>query len=268
VPDPNGFAYFDLSSGAASFAQALDPSLIPTPAEAGFTPVIPVGTLTTFGFPATFRSDTVLRPVRSIFASSLYTDSTLEDMDVYIVAANFSISGSPAVSELSAFYRIPVDGSATFDFLDGVRLMQFSIVNAGSLPHVAFSDFVSDPGNIWVPAIAPESSTQGGGVWHLMRTCERTWELLQAFPVSPLPDPGTALAGAWANFGQQVVALNSPPSIVTDDSGDDWLAAGGIQPPRQTSGNFPFYAAALRARICRCCVPCIQRIGMHIWEQH
>jgi hypothetical protein len=107
----------------------------------------------------------------------------------------------------------------------------------------------------------------GGGVWHLVRTCERTWELLQAFPGSPLPDAGLDLAGSWAD-GVEIDARNSPPSIVTDDSGNDWLAAGGVQPPGQFSGIFPFYAAALRARICRCCVPCIQRIGLHIWEQH
>jgi hypothetical protein len=257
--DPNQFAYFDMSSGGASFVQLFSTNLIPMPAEAGFDPVLPVGSFDAHSSISIFN---VSAPHRNIYASSLYTDPTLADLDVYLIGVNFSSNGAPP-GGLSAFYRIPVDGSDTFTFLDGVRLMQFSIVNVGSAPLVAASDFVSDPGNIWIPV----GGTGGGNVWHLTRTCERTWELLTAFPASPLPGAGIDLAGGWAD-GIEVEARNSPPSIVTDDSGNDWLAAGGVQPPGQFSGIFPFYAAALRARICRCCVPCIQRIGLHIWEQH
>lgn len=235
--------FWDLSSGTKEILQTLDPRLIPTPGEIGETPVQATGGAAGLasGFP----------PRRGQFASSLYTDPTLGHQDVYLVCA--------AYNHAVAFYRIPCDGSASFDYMDGLRQVGYSIV-ANHLGDDRFgfgafiADFVSDPDNVWMP-----SETFGGGsVNHLYRRCIPAWELVPAFPV---PDPTTGYeSGAWPGW-----ATTSPPAIVTDDAGD-WLAGAGNGPTQTIQSTDPTDIAALRAKICRCCVPCAPLI-IRTWHK-
>ncbi len=251
IGSPGPPQYWDLSSGTAVVVQEMDPSFFPTSDEAGMvSPPSPAGGLLT---------DEASDYHRRQFASSLYTDPTLGNVDVYLIRLGFfdsagGVGGGTTDAAAMAFYRIPADGSATFDFMDGTRLPMYSILPAIPFQGEMRADFVSDPGNVWMPAQAGNTAV----VLHLPRTCTRTWEQLDAFPdVDAVP--------AWVHSGSFALAPTSPPSIVTDDTGEDWLAAGGLVPP---AGLDPtMIVAALRARICRCCVPCIERIGLHIWEK-
>jgi hypothetical protein len=242
-PDINGpetVEYWDLSGGIANVVQTLSVDLYPTPVEGGFESP---GSLSDGGLNATG-----LRRVH--YASSLYTDPLLADTDVYLVCVGFNSAGLGGRAFAQVVYRIPCDGSATFDFIDGTRLSMFSILPNGAFVDDFRSDFVSDPGNIWVPA----TNENGGQVLHLPRTCTRTWELLPAFP--------TGITGV--EIGDWRTAGTSPPTLIYDDAGD-WLAGGGYG-PTLPAVDAPTGIAAIRAKICRCCVPCIERIGLHIWE--
>ncbi len=274
--------YYDLSGGSAVSVQVMDVSLYPTAAEAGFVgaPAASAGLLSGGGNPLT-----VSNFHRRHFASSLYTDPTYvtvgpggvgtqDSRDVYLLCVGFYdtagvpgggiTTGTPAV----AFYRIPCDGSIGFDYMDGTRLPMYSLLPIDASPEESLTqgDFVSDPGNVWIPC-APANEV-GGGVLHLPRTCTRTWEILDAFPSTPTSRPArSANEGTWVTAGSVVDAPTSPPSIITDDAGNDWLAGGGVVTDLTFDAQAPITVAALQAKICRCCVPCIERIGLHIWEK-
>ncbi len=256
--------YWDLSIGAV--VQTMDASLYPTPAEVEDV-VTPQGRLTSLSGDTT----TTTNFRRSHFASSLYTDPTLENQDVYLICVGFAVAtpNTLGANDRVAFYRIPADGSDTFDFMDGTRLVMYSIIPPGALGDLANhanADFVSDPGNVWIPC-AP-ANLDGGGVLHLPRTCTRTWELLDAFPETVSSRPAQPVnEGTWVAAGESVKSHTSPPTIFTDNAGNDWLAGGGIATDLTFDAQAPVTVAALQAKICRCCVPCIERIGLHIWEK-
>lgn len=244
--------FWDLADGSITVLQTLDPGLVPTGSETGETdPIQPAGEVIGNFTPS--YAYTSSDPVRSQFASRLYTDPTLEDQDVYLICVGYSLSlgGSTLVA---AFYRIPVDGSGPFEYMDGIRATNYSIAVGIDFAANLKADFVSDPDNVWVPA----GVAGGGAVLHLYRRCIPAWELDTAFLGGDGTFPrGNSLDGAWVASGAGVDDRTSPPSIVTDDAGD-WLASGGIVPPDQggLGINGPMSIAALRAKICRCCVPC------------
>lgn len=230
--------FWDLSTGAAVVLQTADATLVPTAGEVG-AGLTPDGDLV-------HEPGLDFTPRRMQFASSLYTDPTLDDRDVYLICASF---GSIHQGEALAFYRIPCDGSDGFDYMDGVRKVGYSIIGNS----LAVADFVSDPDNVWMPADA----SGGGFIRHLTRRCTPTWEFLPAFPI---PDPTkTWMAGEWAQPGTST----SQPVIFTDDAGD-WIAGGGVVTP--TASPYPVEVASLKAKICRCCVPCTIR-GIHLWKR-
>lgn len=268
---PSAPEYWDLSSGSAVVLQTLDASLLPTVAEAGLSAVDVAGR---FMSPADASR---LNPRRSIFASPLYTDPTLADTDTYLVCVGFRTNNPTwrqegleptdffGPGDAFAFYRIPCDGSAAFSFMDDVRSVGYSILQSftfeadGETPGFS-SDFVSDPDNVWMPApLSFQSGTiYGAPVLHFTRRCIPTWELL---PGLPIPDPALGYeSGQWGGFASNV----SPPSIVTDASGD-WLAGGGYGPNLTILSTDPTFITALRAKICRCCVPCEAR-GVLLWK--
>lgn len=235
---------WDLSGGTLNRIQILDPALIPTPAEAGTTDAPgAVGAL----------DPGMLGARRSMFVSSLYTDPRLDNQDVYLLCIPYG--EIPTIYEgrnSVAFYRIPCDGSDTFSFLDGIRSVGYSIVadNTGLVGGMFASDFVSDPDDVWMPAV----NDAGGAVLQLDRQCLRGWNLLPAFPA---PDPRTGYeTGDW-------MLGNSPPALLSLDDGD-WIYGAGYGPKRPIT-DLATDIAALKAKICRCCLPC-NRTGMHVWE--
>lgn len=243
--------FWDLSDGTLNVLQTADVSLAPTAAEgnSGDTPE------SVF---AQVESSTI-GVTRSQFASSLYTDPTLENTDVYLFCVGYGQGDQ--VPGAQAFLRIPCVGSATFDYMDGTRLSQYSIIpgvqflNSFGFPYFQ-ADFVSDTKNVWMPTV----TAFGGAILHLTRMCERTWEILAAFPTT-----GTGFeTGTWGvSASTTVAAPTSPPTLLTDESDDDWIAGGGTV---VTSSPFPTEVAAIKARICRCCVPCVERTGLHVWQ--
>lgn len=230
--DP-GCAYWDLSGGAADVVQVASPDLFPTEAEGVGSPAQ--------GAPSPFFFD------RGSHASSLYTDPRRAGTDVYLICAGFANFGK-------AFWRIPCDGSDTFDYMDGIRKPGYSIMGdtvVGDRTGVPFFyDFVSDPGNVWMPA-------GDGLVLHLDRQCPAFWEELPAFPDADPTNGGTD--GVWG-FGHSSVL-----AIVTDDAGRDWLVGGGNGPVAGSNALGVTDVAALWAKICRCCVPC-NTTGLHVWQ--
>lgn len=247
--------YWDLSGGTANVVQTLDSSLIPTPAEGGvfFTDEVA-------GEPVSANQQGFGFATRSQFASSLYTDPLDDNNEVYLLCVKYTPQGGEGL--VAAFYRIRADGSATFEFMDGIRLVWYSIIAyahlSALLPGTSDTvdvwasyfqhDFVSDPDNVWVPL--------GANVMHLDRQCLQQWELLTAFPVDV--DTGYA-SGKF--FGP-----TSPPPLVTLDDGD-WLLGGGQGPLQTVLSADPTYVASLKAKICRCCLPCMKHVGLHIWEK-
>lgn len=233
--------FWDLSSGAIDVLQTLDDDLVPTAAETG------LGVVNQAGGVASGRSQ---------FASSLYTDTRRADTDVYLICSRYNDGSEQA----AAFYRIVCDGSATFEFLDGIRTVMYSILPAGvfldAFGRSLFrADFVSDPDDVWMPSSVDDAAT-GGAVLQLDRQCARGWKLLPAFPII---DTGSGYEdGMWA-LG------TSPPTLITDDIGD-WIYGGGNGPVLTTDSSKPTNIAALKAKICRCCEPC-NRTGMHVWHR-
>lgn len=251
--------FWDLSDGTANVLQTMDAALIPTAAETLLGDVEANGNLASTYSP------------RIQYASSLYTDTRLANTDVYLICASYADDGttgrptesSEDVSE--AFYRIPCDGSSTFDFMDGVREQMYSIIPASSfVGHfgVSFfsSDFVSDPDDVWVPSA---TLAQSGAVLQLDRQCARGWTLQPAFPF--VNEFLGEEDGAFAT-GDSIITCSgtSTPSLVTDADGD-WIYGGGYGPIIPTGSTRPINIAALKAKICRCCQPC-NRTGMHVWE--
>jgi hypothetical protein len=252
--------FWDLSSGSINVLQIADVSLAPTADEGN------VGTTPQSVFGFLYNSSLQIGSLgfdnirRSQYASSFYVDPTLDNTNVYLLCVGYGQGDQQ--SGCKAFLRIPCDGSATFDYMDGVRLSNYSIIpgdsfldSFGSTDFIA--DFVSDTQNVWMPA----KDNAGGAVLHLTRICERTWELLAAWP-----DNGTGSGyetGAWG-----IEAFTQPPELLTDDSDQDWLVGGGNGPLLTILSSDPTNIAQVRAQICRCFVPCLERIGLHIWEQH
>lgn len=228
---PGPLQVWDLSDGTLNVVQTLDPSMYPTPAEfGGHDDPVPVGALSS-----------VFIPSRSQYASSLYADPALGGTPVYLICNRYTSPSSSYAA--SAFYRVVANASQPIDWLDGLRLAGYSI--ADGFPFAA--DFVSDPDNVWMPA--------GGSVLQLDRQCLRGWRSWFAFPV---PDPADGREdGTYA-------CPTSPPTLISDDTGD-WLYGAGEGPITRLFAADPTDVAALKAKICRCCAACLGK-GVRLWK--
>lgn len=255
--------FWDISAGTADILQVMNADLIPTLEESLLTGQVEAnGNATT----ASDSEAGVFSP-RIQYASSLYTDPTLANRQVYLICASYAEAGNRGRSGNSvaeAFYRIPCDGSDTFDYMDGTREQMYSIIPAQVLVDAVGvslfgSDFVSDPDDVWMAS----HENAGGAVLQLDRQCLRGWNLLTAFPVfDPLIGYET---GDFASATSILKASGqSHLELVTDDGGD-WLYGGGYGPVLPSDSTKPANIAALKAKICRCCQPC-NRTGMHVWE--
>jgi hypothetical protein len=253
--------FIDLSGGSANILQTGDPALTPTPEETGvlLPELFGKGIIQSDGFlVSTYGTDATYR--RCQYASSLYVDPSLSNRSVYLICAGYdgdSVRGPDAAAAVS-FLRIPCDGSDTFDYMDGTRLYGYSVMQnnmfgTGDFPTFQ-SDFVSDEFNVWMPG---NFFVTGGAIYHLPRICSRTWEVDPAFPTDPLTGYES---GKWGNIG-------SSPIVLIYDSAGDWLSAGGYGPTFRHIVGDTWQLGVLRAKICRCCVPCLERVGLHVWEK-
>lgn len=156
---------YDISGGTAVPLQHITPDLIPTEAEASaaWTPVA-------LGNPAAFAPDRLNGPrpgpsatdcfdvTRYIGVSLIYDDPLLGGNPVYLVRVPWA-RGVDLDFGMTSFYRVPVDGSAPFDFADGVRQLGFTV---NKDQEGFYGDrFFSDPRNIWIPT----NGLAGEGGW-------------------------------------------------------------------------------------------------------
>lgn len=198
--------YYDLSSGAPVLKQTLDASLLPTQAELSvfykppsYNPP-PDGPENRYGF-GNFGNEVWDTPAswpgpaafRGFSLSHLYLDPTAGDEPVYLIKIPWATAEYNAAQHFvrgtfpaQGFYRIPADGSGTFEMLDGIRVAQYSIflpINFQNVPGDA-ADFFSDDNNIWYP------SGSVFRVQQLERRCLQTWftpNLQDGANVSPEP---------------------------------------------------------------------------------
>jgi hypothetical protein len=203
---------YDLSSGGLAPVQALSlATLGPTSAELNQIYLVsppyanPIGPVDSVYDAYTGIATTSLAVLPKGFGISLPYDDPGLGVPVYLVhlplvkrftpqatTPTTTIDGFP----VRAFYRVPCDMSTDFDFLDGERLIGFTINRepiSGSFPQSYFysSDFFSDPKNIWVPAPDAELSnfnigqTGYDGVW-FDRVCANIWQDLQNAETPPV----------------------------------------------------------------------------------
>lgn len=237
--------FWDLSAGDANVVQTMDSALIPTPAEAFVS-----NTNEVMGNAVSSLQQGFGAATRSQFASSLYTDPLAGNNGVYLVVVKYAPVGEGTAA---VFYRIRADGSQPFEFMDATRSVWYSIIPRSTSGSALFAsyfqhDFVSDPDNVWVPA--------GGMIVHLDRQCSRQWEILPAFPLNP--------DGSGYTIGRFACPTSTPPLVTLD--GDDWVLGGGEGPQLRNLSVDPSYVASLKAKICRCCVPC-NKTNLHIWQR-
>lgn len=233
--------FWDLSGGDANVVQTMDSELIPTPEEVFISNTDEVA-----GNAVSAQLQGIGFATRSQFASSLYVDPLDANNEVYLIAVKYAPRpGSKGT--VVGFYRIRADGSESFEFMDGIRRVWYSIIPYSGWAAYFQHDFVSDPDNVWVPS--------GPDVIHLDRQCEQKWEVLESFPANP--DGSGYDTGSFA-------CPTSPPPLVTFTDGD-WLLGGGYGP--EVHASSPSEIASLKAKICRCCLPCLKHVGLHIWDK-
>lgn len=255
--NPGPAEFWDLASG--SVLQTMDDALTPTIAELpALATVVEQGALLANIAAENWApaADFVV-PRRVHYASSLYTDPTLSHQDVYLICSHYydpgdflTMPGGGIVpTPNTAFFRIPVDGSATFDYMDGTRLGGYSITQDF---FGLISDFVSEPENVWVP------SGQLSYLAQLNRQCLSGWTEWRAFP--------DATSFGVYDYGSPYTPINSvsPPTILHQDSGD-WVSGGGMHYETPVTFNSEIDLGVVKAKICRCCAPCTR--NLHIWQR-
>ncbi len=102
-----------------------------------------------------------------LHCASAYTDP-LVSQDVYLVSIGY-ISAAVVGQHRTFILRVPCDGSASFDFLDGSTAAGIGIgVNAGG------GDFFSETRNVWWPSSA-FAGTAHAKMMQYDRTCANAW---------------------------------------------------------------------------------------------
>jgi hypothetical protein len=261
---------YDISGGIATPLQVLTPDLIPTEAEAAyyykatsvpgttFAPNAVNGVITYTEIGSGIGENLLGIVERGIGVSLVYDDPLAEPngTPVYLVRvpwgqwtpnANFDGESNEfnCSFPLQAFYRVPCDGSAAFDWLDGERQVDFSIV--ADNPTFRGESFFSDARNIWIPAPTEHLST---GAWNgfegewFDRICRNIWtqfnqSVLQAPPFDFDPAPAAACPGFYYDPAADIIYYCSL------DPGAD-LFQVTIAP------------------ICRGCLNCQCGIGVHL----
>lgn len=251
---------YDISGGTATLLQQITSDLLPTETESEFyypldpsrglvAPVSPDvlggGLLGYNSGAGTFEGS----QARTFGVSFLYQDPLLNGASVYLLSVPWWRSAVPLGRyPMRGFYRVPVDGSAPFDFLDGTRQLEFTIVGTqgNSRPTFGNFDFYSDAKNIWCPNGYFEHSTLATSTPGVQydRICTNTWTGYLLQPSDVL----NYVPGGWSPFGA--------PGFYHDPVADT------ISYPAQvTTGEL--YAIA-QLQVCRGCRTCqCQPSGVH-----
>lgn len=214
---------YDITGGTMTLQQSIDPSLLPneTEAETAYPPAsyAPPNFTTPFASDCLYCADDIFGghssprstfgPQDKAFGISLVYDDPLDgSIPVYLVHVPWArrFTGTPdfvntnsGQFRMRGFYRVPADMSAAFDFLDGTRLYDFTVLkdplDFSFRPLFGSSDFFSDPGNIWVPV--PVSGQTGR--WY-DRVCTKGWDSFDAATVPPAAPFAPASAAPGFNY--------------------------------------------------------------------
>lgn len=282
---------YDIAGGSPALLQTLDSSFIPTEAEtanyyanlgytAPFAPTAISGGIRGYGN----GIDGLVGPReggividRGFAVSRLYDDPRYLDatsQPVYLVSVPWF---SPTAGTIMrGFYRVPVDGSAAFDWMDGVRQLDFTVISssefigdqtgvvAGGLfggEGLTFSgdDFYSDPNNVWVPS--GQGGRQLSGLY-FDRICLNQW--------SPYTIPDDAQLGALitllgATPGSSIHEWNGGVGVNGNyyDAAANKIAYVGLPGDQFQAALF----SIISLDVCRACVPCkCAPVGLHVWH--
>jgi hypothetical protein len=276
---------FDITGGTAVLKQSISLALMPDETETDWayppsslsnqpdaTPFVTASDMAYLGpYPYTSSFDPMIArfgvQAKGFGISDIYEDPLLGGEPVYLVHVPWarrypevrtSGGGSSGFFDygnfpMRGFYRVPADMSGTFDFLDGKRLLDFTLLGpVGNIPwdHFDSGDFFSDPDNIWVPSPTVSNGPGSGpsGLW-FDRICASQWQQLpSAETPSDLPDDVNGfIVGYAACHGHHYDPVSdsiSNCSPVTDS----------------TSHIF----AVEQLFICRGCRHCRCGVGVHI----
>lgn len=235
---------YDLSSpGTPVAARTLDPSLLPTLAEAQTV------------YPPTAGSEVVTNDnwtgdyngLAAIAVSNPYADPLLSGADAYAVASYFVVGADLSGLAFTCFYRLPSDMSDDFDFFDGQRQLYFSL-----LPQYGFGEVMGDPSigqprfvvdskNIWThPNLGYAFLPQG--LLQLDRVCTQRWFNWH----------NTTFTGEPSHF--------SPGNMYYDGNRSLYHFGGWYEGPTE-------YLAIEQVDICRGCLSCACNVGagLHVW---
>lgn len=256
---------YDIAGGAPMLLQTLDGDLLPTEDETAFyyagnpnsiSPFAPDSLMGGIEGYEMDQTDTFTRGQpfttldRAFAVSRLYEDPLLGGDPVYLLAApwcrTIDQAGDPR-NAMRSFYRVPVDGSAPFDMLDGTRQLLFTVmddfigVSFGGGANWTSQDFYSDPHNIWVPHAGTSNSPFVG--LQFDRICRNQWAPYSEVPAAAIQQD----AQGWG-------------SDYDTDADTISIAAFSNDLP-VTLFDYVVY------KLCRECSPCkCTPVGLHIWQ--
>lgn len=215
---------FDITGGSVTLRQSITPDLLPNEGEADWAYPLESGSNQPDATPPIRKPDCMFAgpyPYNNDFLdtigsfgvqpkafgiSDIYDDPLLGGTPVYLVHVPWAQRVAPAepspphgIYPMRGFYRVPADLSGPFDFLDGKRLPQFTILGpTGVITWASFDsgDFFSDPDNIWVPSPTISNTALNGpdGLW-FDRICANQWEIIENAETPSDFDSGTL--GFW-----------------------------------------------------------------------
>ncbi len=201
---------YDITGGTAVLKQTITPDLLPNESETTWSFPVTSGGNAPSTAPPLRASDCLLAgpspfgygggagdyalhsvspQAKGFGMSAIYADPLLGGTPVYLVHVPWARRlpdppGGLGQSgygnyHMRGFYRVPADMSAPFDFLDGERQLQFTVIGSYDTDPDVFGDgdFFSDPDNIWIPSVTDSSIFGQPGYW-FDRTCKNRWQQL------------------------------------------------------------------------------------------
>jgi hypothetical protein len=156
------FKIYDISGGTMTLLQTFDYATLQpmtTDMYSGETPP-------THFLPESF--DSGFNGVSGFGVSLPYTDPTLGGTIVHL----FGMRWTGGSANVGTYYRIPVDGSAAIDLMDGIRASNYTYIvgafSTGFSSLINQYDWTSDSRSGWFPATS-------NNFWRLSRICTLGW---------------------------------------------------------------------------------------------